>query len=110
MSQKFAVEQPARAEIDGLTGPVLLEFGTDWCGHCRAAQPVVAQALAEHPEVRHIKVEDGPGRVLGRSFAVTLWPTLVMLQDGREVARLVRPVARAPVDAMLSGLSGNQTA
>ena len=107
MSQKFAVEQPARAEIDGLTGPALLEFGTDWCGHCRAAQPVVAEALAGHPGVRHIKVEDGPGRALGRSFAVSLWPTLVLLQDGREVARLVRPVARSPVDDMLARLDSN---
>jgi len=104
MSQKFAVEQPTRAEIDGLTGAALLEFGTDWCGHCRAAEPVVAQALAGHPDVRHTKVEDGSGRALGRSFAVTLWPTLVLLQNGREIARLVRPVARAPVDAMLGRL------
>ncbi len=104
MSQKFAVEQPTRAEIDGLTGAALLEFGTDWCGHCRAAQPVVAQALTGYPDMRHIMVEDGSGRALGRSFGVTLWPTLVLLQNGREVARLVRPVARAPVDDLLARL------
>jgi thioredoxin 1 len=37
--------------------------------------------------VRHVKVEDGSGRRLGRSFGVKLWPTLVFLRDGREVAR-----------------------
>ena len=39
----------------------------------------------------HIKVEDGSGQRLGRSFGVKLWPTLIFLRDGKEVDRLVRP-------------------
>lgn len=74
-----------------MAGPVVVEFGTPWCGWCRAAQPVIAEALASHPRVRHLKVEDGRGPPLGRSFGVKLWPTLIFLSDGREVARLVRP-------------------
>jgi len=83
--------EPSRIEIDALHGPLVLEFGTSWCGYCRAAQPLIAAALAAHPEVRHIKVEDGRMRRLGRSFGVKLWPTLIFLRDGTEVARLVRP-------------------
>jgi thioredoxin 1 len=83
--------EPARADIDALPGPTLLEFGTSWCGFCRAAQPLIAAALREHPDVRHVKVEDGSGLPLGRSFGVKLWPTLVFLRDGKEAARLVRP-------------------
>jgi thioredoxin 1 len=41
------------------------------------------------------------GRPLGRAFGVRLWPTLVFLSDGTEVARLVRPSeARAIADAL----------
>jgi len=83
--------EPSRAELDVLAGPALVEFGTAWCGYCRGAQPLIAVALAEHPCVRHVKVEDGRGRRLGRSFGVKLWPTLVFLRDGLELARLVRP-------------------
>lgn len=83
--------EPTRAQVDSLGGPTLLEFGTSWCGWCRAAQPSITAALADHPGVRHLKIEDGSGRPLGRSFGVKLWPTLVFLRDGREVARLVRP-------------------
>lgn len=101
MTHSFSVEQPTRAAIDGLSGKTLLQFGTDWCGHCQAAQPAVEQALADHPGVRHLKVEDGSGRSLGRSFSVKLWPTLVFLQEGREVGRLVRPVAIGPIAELL---------
>ena len=82
---------PSREAIDGLAGAVLLEFGTPWCGFCRAAQPRIAAALDSHPGVRHVKVEDGPGRRLGRSFRVKLWPTLVLLRDGQVLETLVRP-------------------
>jgi len=68
-----------------------VEFGTPWCGYCRAAQPLIAGAFASHRHVHHLKVEDGSGLPLGRSFGVKLWPTLVFLRDGKEVTRLVRP-------------------
>jgi len=102
MPVSYAVEQPTRSDVDALAGAVVLEFGTDWCGHCRAAQPLIAAAFTEHPQVPHLKVEDGPGRPLGRSFRVKLWPTLVFLRDGREVARLVRPGDRAAISEALS--------
>jgi thioredoxin 1 len=83
--------EPSREEIDTLAEAAVIEFGAAHCGHCRAAQPLIAEALAHTPDVRHIKIEDGPGRKLGRSFRVKLWPTLIFLRQGREVARLVRP-------------------
>ncbi len=91
MTTAYANPGPGLAEVQSLQGPVLLEFGTPWCGFCSAAQAPIAAALAQQPQVRHLKVEDGSGRPLGRAFRVKLWPTLVFLRDGREVARLVRP-------------------
>jgi thioredoxin 1 len=91
MNTVYAAIEPQRAEIDALKVPALLEFGSSTCGHCRAAQALLAAALADHPRLRHIKIADGSGKPLGRSFKVKLWPTLVFLSNGREVARLVRP-------------------
>lgn len=95
-------EAPTRVEVDALHGLTLLEFGTDWCGHCRAAQAPVSEALAQQPQWQHLKVEDGPGRALGRSYRVKLWPTLLVLRDGQEVARVVRPTHVQDVLAALS--------
>ena len=96
--------EPKRPEVDTMPGPVLLEFGTDWCGHCRRAQPLIAEALAQHPGVRRIKVMDGSGKPLGRSFGVQLWPTLVFLKDGREAARLVRPARSEEIQRALEAI------
>ena len=96
------IEAPSRAELDAMPGLVLLEFGTVWCGHCRAAQAVIAEALSQHAQWHHLKIEDGPGRRLGRSFGVKLWPTLVMLRDGQEVGRVIRPTQMTDITVALA--------
>jgi thioredoxin 1 len=104
MSSDYEDLTLSREEVDAWAGPALLEFGTNWCGHCQIAQPAVAEALRAHSTLRHVKIEDGPGRPLGRSFRVKLWPTLIFLKDGQELARAVRPQAaeelRAGLDAI----------
>jgi thioredoxin 1 len=61
-----------------------------------------AEALAHSDGIRHIKIEDGRGRKLGRSFQVKLWPTFIFLKDGKEMSRVVRP--RTP-EAIRAGLA-----
>lgn len=94
--------EPTRAELDARRGVTVVELGTSWCSWCRAAQPQIAAALIAQPQVGHLKIEDGPGRALGRSFAVKLWPTLIVLRDGRERARVVRPADAAAITAAIS--------
>jgi thioredoxin 1 len=108
MDREYDKPEPARTEVDHWTGPAVLEFGASWCSHCQAAQPVIAAALEQFPAVRHVKVGDGKGKPLGRSFQVKLWPTLVFLKDGKEVARSVRPTnaddVRKGLEAIADGL------
>ena len=101
MSKTYEATQTTRAEVDSLAEPVVIEFGTSWCGHCMAAQPLIESTMADYPALRHLKVEDGPGRPLGRSFRVKLWPTLIFMAGGQEVARLVRPASAGEIAGAL---------
>ena len=100
MSYVAEPTEHSRAEIDSLSGAAILEFGTSWCGFCRVAQPLIQAELANAP-TRHIKIEDGKGLVLGRSFKVKLWPTLIFLKDGVEIARVVRPSTQQQIRSAL---------
>jgi thioredoxin 1 len=104
MNTSYATAEPARAEVDALEGPTLVEFGTPWCGYCRAAQSLLQAAFATHPRVRHLKIPDGSGRPLGRSFGVKLWPTLIFMRDGSEITRLVRPHDAAEIQRALNAI------
>ena len=106
MTTDYANTDPTREAVDAMAGPTVVEFGSPWCGHCRIAQQPLAAVFAAHPDVRHIKVEDGSGRRLGRSFKVKLWPTLIFMKDGAEVARVVRPRSVEPIREAMAQIAG----
>jgi thioredoxin 1 len=105
MDINYDKPEPQRDEVDRWSGATVLEFGAGWCPHCQAAQPAIAAALADHPNIRHVKVGDGKGKPLGRSFQVKLWPTLVFLKAGKELARVVRPTAEEEVREGLADIT-----
>lgn len=90
-SQAYLETEPPRDEIDAIDEPAVIEFGAPWCGFCRSAQPLIASALSDHPNLLHLKIADGKGRRLGRTFGVKLWPTLVLMKGGEVIDKLVRP-------------------
>jgi thioredoxin 1 len=100
----YAAVEPARTAVDAMEGAVVLEFGAPWCGHCQVAQPLLRDWLAEAKDVTHVKVEDAKGRPLGRSFRITLWPTVIVLEDGRERTRAVRPTRASDLDELREAL------
>jgi thioredoxin 1 len=99
----FQAIEPTADAVRALPGWTLLEFGTAWCGVCRGTQPALQAALGEHAgPLRHVKIADGKGHRLGRAFGVKLWPTLVLLRDGAEVGRSVRPAGAAAIASLLA--------
>ncbi|MGV7167843.1 thioredoxin family protein [Xanthomonas citri] len=102
--REYAAQAPERSAVEAQTGLQVLEFGTDWCGHCIAVQPLLQKLLGGYEAIDYRKIEDGKGRPLGRSFRVTLWPTIILLRDGQELARAVRPQTREDLQDLLSVL------
>jgi len=108
MTRSYAAEAISRADVNHLPGSTLLEFGAPWCGHCQIAQPMLAQVLDAMPPLRHLKIEDGKGQPLGRSFGVRQWPTMILLIDGVEIARLTRPGSVKAIAEMLAPLAATE--
>jgi len=101
MAHLHDAREPTSAQIAALPGLTLLEFGASWCGICAHTRPQLHSELLEHPDIQHVRIEDGRGQPLGRSFGVKLWPTLVLLQHGKEIARAVRPPNRQAIARLL---------
>lgn len=102
---QYQTAAPDMADIEATEGLVLLNFGTDWCGHCQAAQTSIIEFLKQHPHLKHITVEDGKGRKLGRQFQVKLWPSVILLNNGVELARVIRPTTLADLAPIESSLT-----
>ncbi|WP_110693071.1 thioredoxin family protein [Salinicola halophyticus] len=102
MTIDYTTDEPDRESLRDIPGPAVVEFGAPWCPWCQAAQPLIAEAFEGLDDLPHVRIEDGKGRPLGRAFGVKLWPTLIFLRDGEEVARCVRPESAEPLQQALA--------
>ncbi len=98
----YLEDAPTIQQLNEMTDDILLEFGAPWCTHCQLAQPLVQNVLTSHPKLSHIKIYDGKGKLLGRAFKVKLWPTLILLRNGKEIDRLVRPLHMDDIHHLVS--------
>ncbi|MEJ2403075.1 MAG: thioredoxin TrxC [Candidatus Thiodiazotropha sp.] len=68
--------------------PLLIDFWASWCGPCQMMAPAFEQAASElEPDFRLIKVNTEEAQQLAAQFGIRSIPTLMILQNGREVAR-----------------------
>ncbi|HEX3997187.1 MAG TPA: trypsin-like peptidase domain-containing protein [Pirellulales bacterium] len=82
-----ALLAPLLLGVTGAPDTVLLDFRADWCGPCRAMEPVMQQLGAAGYPVRMVNIDQD--RALAQKFHVSSIPCFVLIVDGQEVQRTV---------------------
>ena len=70
-------------------GLALVDFYADWCGPCRMMAPILEAVAAERADLTVAKVNVDESAALASRFGVMSIPTLVLLDGGEEVKRIV---------------------
>ena len=81
------------------SGRALVDFYADWCGPCRMMAPILEAVAAEKEDLLVAKVNVDENADLASRYGVMSIPTLVVLEDGEEIKRIV---GARPKEALLS--------
>jgi thioredoxin 1 len=83
--------------------PILIDFYADWCGPCRMLGPIIEDIAAEREDLSVAKINVDAEPELAAHFGVVSIPTLVLLQDGKEVRRASGSRPKAGVLKLIDG-------
>jgi len=83
-------DQTFAVEVERSATPVLLDLWAEWCGPCHMLAPTIEQLSSEmagRVKVAKLNIDENP--VTASRFGVRSIPTLLVLNRGAEVDRLV---------------------
>ena len=75
------------AEVMQSDKKVLLDFWAPWCAPCRMVVPLVEEIAEERPDIKVGKVNVDEQMELANRFGVMSIPTLIVMEDGKILAK-----------------------
>lgn len=72
------------------TTPVILDLWAEWCSPCLMIAPVLKQIIKEHSGgliLAKLEVDEGENMKIAGQYKVRGFPTIILVQNGEEVAR-----------------------
>lgn len=70
--------------------PILVDLWADWCSPCLVIAPILEKVVQEFEgqiAIAKVEVDDGDNMKLAGHYKVRGFPTLILFQNGKELAR-----------------------
>lgn len=88
-------------EVLDFSGTVLLDFFATWCGPCKMVAPILEEIAGEREDVKVGKIDVDQEMALAMQFKIASIPTLVVMRQGKAVAKSVGAMPKAEILKLL---------
>lgn len=84
--------------------PILVAVHADWCSTCKTQAPIISKLLKQdkYKNITELKVDFDAQKDVVKSFKVPMQSTLIVFNDGKELARSTGETSAAKIEALLS--------
>jgi len=79
---------------------VLVKFGAEWCGPCRAMEPILESVSESFPE-RIGSVDVDSNKEISLRFAIRSIPTIIIFQDGKEIEKKIGSATQSVIESLI---------
>jgi len=79
------------------TGVWAVKFGATWCGPCKVLGKTFSKMEEEFENVNFVSIDVDDIPQMAKEHRIRSLPTVILLRDGREQARLVGAVKAEPL-------------
>jgi thioredoxin 1 len=87
-----------------------VKFGATWCGPCKVLGKTFSKMEEEFQGVNFLSVDVDDIPQLAKEYRIRSLPTVILLRDGKEQARLVGAVKAEPLRKAFRDLAKAQAA
>ena len=95
------------AEVKQSDVPVLVDFGAEWCGPCRALAPIVEDLAEEYSgRLKVGTVDIDKAQNVAREFGIMSVPTIIFFKNGDAVDKVTGLQAKANLKKRIDAVIG----
>lgn len=94
-------EENFESEVLNSDKKVLIDFYAEWCGPCHMLSPIVEEVAKSNTDIKVVKINIDNSQSLAIEYGVMSIPTLVVMNEGKEVNRSVGLISKSAVEQLV---------